>query len=175
MAKRFWELYFTLFAFLPTPVVLGLARLGPVGLLRPGPGTWGSLLGLLVYTAFFYPQSAWVQWLFMAVLLIIALGACHEAEVRLAKRDPSEVVLDEFAAIPLCFLGLTDEMRFSGAAWPWFLAAFVLFRLFDIFKPLVISKLQNLPGGWGVLMDDVAAALATCLILHVLARMHWLG
>ena len=52
--------------------------------------------------------------------------------------------------------------------WPVLIAGFVLFRLFDIFKPFGISKLQNLPGGLGCVADDLAAALASCIVLHLL-------
>ena len=70
--------------------------------------------------------------------------------------------------MPLCFLGWrmiagTQPLAFLGLM----LAGFLLFRLFDIWKPLVIDKLQGLPGGWGIVLDDTAAALATCLTLHV--------
>jgi phosphatidylglycerophosphatase A len=70
--------------------------------------------------------------------------------------------------MPLCFLGWPALARPLGPwpAWAVFIAGFLLFRLFDIAKPLGIRKLENLPGGWGIVADDVAAALATCAVLH---------
>ena len=64
--------------------------------------------------------------------------------------DPSEVVSDEVAGMWLALIGIP-------VTWPGLLAAFLLFRLFDVWKPGPINRLQNLPGGWGVMMDDVAA------------------
>ena len=155
--------------FLPTRVVLALARLGPVGRRLPAPGTWGSVAGLLYFTVFFYPLGAVATVLLSTLACYLAVALCGEAEFRLARKDPGEVILDEFVVMPLCFLG----WRLLVGPWPaWavFLTGFALFRLFDILKPFGIRRLQNLPGGWGVVADDVAAALASCAVLHVA---HW--
>jgi phosphatidylglycerophosphatase A len=76
------------------------------------------------------------------------------------------VVLDEFIVIPLCFLGW-QSLDGHLPYWAILLAGFALFRFFDIVKPLGIGRLQRLPGGWGVVADDVGAALAACATLHV--------
>lgn len=162
--------------FLPASIVLGCATLGPVGRRLPAPGTWGSAAGLIYVTILFFPLSAGWGWLgylgLCAAGLYFAVALCGEAEFRLGRKDPGEVILDEFAAMPLCFLG-----------WPWLhailpvwgimLAGFALFRVFDIAKPLGIRRLQDLPGGWGVVIDDVAAALAACATLQLAGRI-WL-
>jgi phosphatidylglycerophosphatase A len=158
--------------FLPTHVVLNLARLGPIGPRLPAPGTWGSVAGMLYFTVFFYPLGAVATVLLSLVACYLAVALCGEAEFRLARKDPGEVILDEFVVMPLCFLG----WRYLVGPWPpWavFLAGFALFRFFDILKPLGINKLQDLPGGWGVVVDDVAAALASCATMH-LAKLIWL-
>ena len=153
--------------FLPQQMVLNFATLGPIGLIRKAPGTWGSVAGLLYFTLFFYQLDVFFTLLFGAVGIYVAVALCGEAEFRLGKRDPGEIVLDEFVAIPFCFLGW---YQLTAVAPPWaiFLAGFGLFRLFDIWKPLWIGKLQSLPDGWGVVMDDIAAAIATCLTLHII-------
>jgi phosphatidylglycerophosphatase A len=92
----------------------------------------------------------------------LAVGLCGEAEVRLGKQDPGEVILDEFVAMPLCFLGWPALVATGWPVWAIYAAGFGLFRFFDILKPLGISRLQGLPGGWGVVVDDLAAALAAC-------------
>ena len=74
---------------------------------------------------------------------------------------------------PLCFLGW-GALAATWPAWAAGLAGFALFRLFDIAKPLGIRRLQDLPGGWGVVVDDVAAALAACATLHA-ARCAWVA
>lgn len=150
---------------LPNVVVLGLATLGPVGRFLPAPGTWGSLAGLGFFWLGFRHLS--LGWALVASGLAAALAVaiCGEAEVRLRKKDPGEVILDEFVAMPLCFLGWPTLVN-AGPAWALGLAGFALFRLFDILKPLGISRLQTLSAGWGVVVDDLAAALAACGVLH---------
>jgi phosphatidylglycerophosphatase A len=160
--------------FLPSGLVIAVATLGPVGRMRKAPGTWGSLAGLMYFTLFFYQLGVFGTLLFSAVGIYVAVAFCGEAEFRLGKRDPGEIVLDEVIAIPLCFLGWPALL---GVAPPWaiFIAGFLLFRFFDVLKPLGIARLQHLPGGWGVVADDVAAALATCAALHGLGALAGLG
>jgi phosphatidylglycerophosphatase A len=152
--------------FLPGRTVIALATLGPLGKRLPAPGTWGSLAGLMYFTVFFYPLCAFAYLLLTVIGLYFAVALCGEAEFRLGRRDPGEVILDEFVAMPLCFLDWR-ALSVHYPAWAIFLAGFALFRLFDITKPFGISKLQDLPGGWGVVADDVAAALAACGTLHL--------
>ena len=151
---------------LPGPLVVACATLGPLGRRLPAPGTWGSLAGVL-YFAVFLQRAGTVGILVASVIgAYLAVGLCGEAEIRLGEKDPGQVVLDEFVVMPLCFLGWRAV---SGALplWAILLAGFALFRFFDIVKPLGIARLQRLPGGWGVVADDVAAALAACATLHL--------
>lgn len=150
----------------PTATVVALATLGPLGRKLPAPGTWGSVAGLLYFTVFFQRLSFGGNLVASAVGLYIAVAFCGEAELRLRKKDPGAVILDEFVAIPLCFLGWR-ELIGPLPAWAVLLAGFALFRFYDILKPLGIRRLQKLPGGWGVAIDDTAAALATCVTLHL--------
>jgi phosphatidylglycerophosphatase A len=153
---------------LSTKVVLTFATLGPVGRKLPAPGTWGSLAGLLFYTVFFARAGVIATILGSALAGWLAVGLCGEAEIRMGRKDPGEVILDEVVAMPLCFLGwATLEVRWP--AWAVLLGGFALFRFFDILKPLGIARLQALPGGWGVVIDDTAAALAACGALHAIA------
>jgi phosphatidylglycerophosphatase A len=162
--------------FLPSNIVISCATLGPVGRARRAPGTWGSLVGLIYQLVVFHPLARNVTGQIILLLLIatgiwFAIAICAEAEFRLGKRDPGEVVLDEFVSMPLCFIGWPAMLVGPWAMHPWaiFVAAFALFRLFDITKPLGIKKLQDLPGGIGVVVDDVAAAILTCVVLHGIA------
>jgi phosphatidylglycerophosphatase A len=153
---------------LATGTVLALATLGPVGRRLPAPGTWGSAIGILLFTLAChgrYPGDA-TTLLLGALGACLAVGICGEAEVRLGQKDPSEVILDEFVAMPLCFLGWA-ALPPMLPAWGVLLAGFGLFRLFDILKPFGIARVQTLPGGWGVVLDDTAAALAACASLHL--------
>jgi phosphatidylglycerophosphatase A len=153
---------------LPSNVVVNVATLGPVGRL-PAPGTWGTVAGVAWYIVMYGSGNVAVGLLLTLVVLYLAFAFCGEAESRMRKIDPPEVVLDEFASVPIIFLGLDDLMA-TGGAWIIVLAGFALFRLFDITKPLGIRGLQRFPGGVGVLLDDVAAAFASCVLLHVVFR-----
>jgi phosphatidylglycerophosphatase A len=147
-------------------VVIACATLGPLGRKLPAPGTWGSLAGLLYFAVFFQRATIGANLVATAIGAYLAVAFCGEAEVRLRKKDPGEVVLDEVVAIPLCFLGWRSIVGLAPM-WALLLAGFALFRLFDILKPFGISRLQSLPGGWGVVADDLAAALAACATLHI--------
>jgi phosphatidylglycerophosphatase A len=159
---------------LPPEAVVALATLGPVGRRMPAPGTWGSAAGVLFFFVCF-TQLGYLEYLIIgAAMAYLAVGICGQAEIQLESHDPPEVIFDEFVAMPICFLG----WRMLAGTQPlafllMLLAGFVLFRFFDIRKPFVINSLQRLPGGWGIVLDDTAAALATCATLHI-AHAIWM-
>lgn len=159
---------------LPPEAVVNIATLGPVGRRLPAPGTWGSAAGVLFFFVCF-TQLGYVEYLVIgAAMTYFAVGICGQAEIQLETHDPPEVIFDEFVAIPICFFGW--RMLAGTQPLPFLcmlLAGFVLFRFFDIRKPLVINSLQRLPGGWGIVLDDTAAALATCATLHI-AHAIWM-
>jgi len=152
-----------------------LATLGPVGRKMPAPGTWGSAAGLFFYILVLAPLNLRDWRIFLLAVIALNTAAvviCHTAEHRIGKKDPPEVIFDEFAALPLVFLGaetfIRQTARGSDYAFAWALLGFLLFRVFDILKPFGIRKLQALRGGLGIVADDIAAALAACAALHVL-------
>ncbi|MFP4156415.1 MAG: phosphatidylglycerophosphatase A [Opitutales bacterium] len=157
-------------ALLPTPLVVNLATLGPLGRVRKAPGTWGSVAGLALYAVCFH----WVHPLAFVLLAgffaYLAVAFCDAAEKRLQMRDPGMIVLDEFVAVPLVFFGMggPDGLIMANGGWPVLLAGFALFRFFDVLKPPGINGLQNLPGGLGCVADDLAAGVAACLSLHLI-------
>jgi phosphatidylglycerophosphatase A len=154
---------------LPTSLVVNGATLGPIGRKLPAPGTWGSVAGLLYFLLIIAGRvDVFGNLLFSAIGAYVAVAICGEAEIRLHRTDPGMIILDEFVAMPLCFLGwesLPSPLPLRAVIL--LLAGFGLFRFYDILKPLGISRLQRLPGGWGVVLDDTAAALAACATLHV--------
>jgi phosphatidylglycerophosphatase A len=151
---------------LPSRMIVACATLGPLGRKLPAPGTWGSLAGLLYFAVFFQRASIGAILIATAIAGYLAVAFCGEAEVRLRRKDPGEIILDEVIAMPLCYLGWRT-LPGGAPAWALLLAGFALFRLFDIAKPFGIRRLQSLPAGWGVVADDLAAALVACAALHV--------
>jgi len=154
---------------LPKWLVVETATLGPLGRRLPAPGTWGSLAGVL-YTLVFFGRIGWLPTLLITVALsYVAVGLTGEASRRLGRKDPGEVNLDEFIVMPLVFLGWQSTAFAGWPAWAVLGLGFGFFRLFDILKPFGISRLQRWPGGWGIVADDFAAALAACASLHLAA------
>lgn len=146
-----------------------------IGRIPFAPGTFGSLLGL-VWTWIllrFSPNLA----LFLLGSLALTLAAVwigHKAERALGKEDPGQIVLDEICAIPFASLALVitsgqlDKSLLDPTRWPWWLAIFLLFRLFDIWKPWPVKQIQDLPRGWGLVLDDILAAGYVSLVLWLL-------
>ncbi|MBF0212210.1 MAG: phosphatidylglycerophosphatase A [Magnetococcales bacterium] len=132
------------------------------GRLPKAPGTWGTVaaIPLAMLAQWSGPVGGW-----MLLSLVCVLGV-WSAEVvccTLQRKDPSEVVIDEVA-------GFLLAMMIAPSGWGWMVGGFLLFRLFDIFKPWPVDVLERLPGGWGVMADDLAAGLYAGLSLFCLAR-----
>jgi phosphatidylglycerophosphatase A len=128
------------------------------GLGKPGPGTWGSVAAVLLWSTFawlVHPASqTMLIALLVGVVLSIALGvpAATIAARESGRHDPGFVVIDEVAGQWIALLG-------SPADWRHALIALILFRLFDITKPFPARQLEHLPEGWGIVFDDVASGL----------------
>lgn len=156
--------------FIPRSTVLNVATVWKVGLVKRAPGTFGSIVGILWYIVAFWRLNAF-EFAFLYILSnYISVLFCGEAEAILGKTDPECVILDEVCAMPLCFFNMPDFTRYI-ANWKVLLLGFVLFRVFDIFKPFGIKKLQKYPRGIGIVIDDIAAALATFLCLQIVFLM----
>ncbi len=131
------------------------------GYSRIAPGTCGSL-GALV-PAILLARAGWRP-LYFAALAIVALPAAvwsaHRTAQRLGKKDPSLVVIDEVVGQWIALAGAA-----SLAHWPVWVAAFALFRVMDIWKPAPVRQLERLPGGYGIVADDVMAGIYAALVL----------
>jgi phosphatidylglycerophosphatase A len=128
------------------------------GMGKPGPGTWGSVAAVLLWAL-----AAWSLHLSghglllalgigIALSIILGVPAATIAERESGRHDPGLVVIDEVAGQWIALLG-------SPADWRHGLIALVLFRIFDITKPFPVRRLERLPGGWGIVFDDVGAGL----------------
>ena len=150
-------------------ITLFLATLGPVGRNLPAPGTCGSLAGILVFIILVQLTDLNPHMIALGCVPLFLLGVplCRRAEILLDRKDPKEVIWDEFIVIPFIFWPLAAEITgpLTQPTFLWIGAGFLLFRFFDISKPLIIHQSQRLPGGWGVMVDDLLAALASSVIL----------
>jgi phosphatidylglycerophosphatase A len=133
-----------------------------IGLVTPAPGTVGGLLGIpLSWAVMQLPGLAW-QLGATLVIGLVAVSICSRAVRMIGGDDPQEIVLDEIAVLPIVYLG-------SGlTSWSVLWVGWLLFRLFDITKPMPVRNLEKLPLGWGVVADDAAAACYACVSLWVL-------
>jgi phosphatidylglycerophosphatase A len=121
------------------------------------PGTAGSLLGALIIYFFIPTSSALLPFL---ILLFFVVGVYSgTAMEKIHGHDPSLVVIDEI-------VGMGISLLYVPRIWWLFLIAFVLFRLFDIVKPPPVNAIQKLPGGWGIMLDDVLAGIYALVIVQ---------
>jgi phosphatidylglycerophosphatase A len=169
-------------------IALALATCG-VGLIPLAPGTWGSAVGVLIYLAlgrgaqetFDYvvargldlsPQTfqTLLTTAMLLVVFVISLAgtwAATRAEKLLGKKDPGAVVVDEVAGQLVAFLFVP-----WGAGWWTVVAGFVAFRVFDIWKPYPVRRLEDLGGGLGVMADDLLAGFYAAALMSLLISIH---
>ncbi|TVR40493.1 MAG: phosphatidylglycerophosphatase A [Planctomycetota bacterium] len=159
-----------------------IATAGGAGCLRPMPGTWGSIWAAVIALAivFWTPSSAWGA-VFCALTLLSSFAgwwACPWAIRHYGRSDPSQVVIDEVAGLwlALALLALVLPSLMQTAAIGTIVIAFLWFRLFDVWKPWPISRLERLPGATGIMADDLAAGLAAALFtaFSLVAWMQWI-
>ena len=154
---------------LVTRIVEGLATALYLGKIPFAPGTFGTLMGIPV--AWLFIQAGPVAYMVLTIALILFACVIAELHERYTNaHDPKEIVIDEVA-------GYVVAMTWLPYTWQSFLGAFLLFRLFDIWKPGPIRKMdQTIKGGLGTVLDDVAAGLAASIILQVIyTQTDWLG
>lgn len=167
---------------------LGVATCG-VGLISIAPGTWGSAVGVGIYLllreasarVFVYATARGIsvppleafRTTFMLVMLIglsvVGVWAASRAEKLLGRKDPGAVVVDEVAGQLITFL----FVPFDAGMWA-IVAGFVAFRVFDIWKPYPIRRLESLESGLGIMADDVLAGAYAATLMSLLTSIYLL-
>jgi len=145
---------------------LGLGTGLGIGYIPVMPGTFGTLLGIPL--AWAIGSTKWPTSIQISVevgILLIGIPICGRAARLFGRTDPGSVVYDELAAFPLVFLSV--PMTFTTA-----ILGFIWFRIFDIVKPWPVRMLERLPGGLGIMADDVAAALFAALALWLTLKAY---
>lgn len=142
------------------------------GRMRPGPGTWGSAAAVLIWAVVARAVGERSQWIVLAGLAVLAITVGIPAATRFARasqlKDPQSVVIDEVA-------GQWITLLFAPVSWKTLLAGFILFRAFDILKPPPVRQLERLPGGTGIVVDDVAAGLYALLVMQLVLHFRLLS
>ena len=140
------------------------------GRLKPGPGTWGSVAALVAWFAVAvgtHASAAVVMWGTLAAAVIatlVGIPASTIVERESGREDPGFVVIDEVAGQWIVLIG-------TPVNWEHALLGLALFRLFDIVKPWPVRKLERLPAGTGIMLDDVAAGILGLIVMLVVC--HW--
>jgi len=138
-----------------------------LGLSPIAPGTVGTLWGVLL-VVFLWPilPNPGVQAAVAALLALVAIFICEAGDRWFKTKDDRRIVADEYLTFPLCMIGLPISREF----WWVLVMAFVTCRVFDILKPPPANSLQRLPGGLGIVIDDVIASLYSLALNHILFR-----
>ena len=127
-----------------------------LGKLPFAPGSWGSLGALLLWLLL--PVTFSVHLSVIIILFVLGVYSSSKMAKYLDEHDPSEVVIDEVVGMGISLFMLPHNFLL-------YLLSFILFRVFDILKPSFIYRIQNLSGGWGIMLDDVLAGLLTFTIV----------
>jgi phosphatidylglycerophosphatase A len=135
-----------------------------IGYLQPGSGTWAAAVTVLLWWA----ASHWLPagWLLLAALLasaaitLIGIPPSTVVARESGVKDPGFVVIDEVAGQMIALIG-------APLHWKYLVASFILFRSFDIVKPFPLRRLESLPGGAGIMLDDVGAGLYALVLLQI--------
>jgi phosphatidylglycerophosphatase A len=141
------------------------------GLLKPGPGTYASIAALLLWFAAahaFHPTIATLAIATAAAAIaatLIGIPAATIVARESGRKDPGQVVIDEVA-------GQLFTLILCPPDWPHAILALILFRLFDILKPWPIRKLESLPAGTGIMLDDVAAGLLALICVQLIHLLY---
>ncbi|MBC8466119.1 phosphatidylglycerophosphatase A [bacterium] len=143
-------------------LIVNFATLGPIGNLPTAPGTWGSAFAVLIWWFGFSHLNSLLILLIILMLFPIAVLSSNYAEKQLGK-DARSIVIDEV-------IGQWITLSFCPFYYLNAIFAFFLFRIFDITKPTPVRNLEKLPGGWGVVMDDVAAGVYGMIAMILLNK-----
>lgn len=128
------------------------------------PGTLGTLLGIIP-AIFILSQSLILQIVYCFIIVFFGFLICDKAAKIIGEKDPSCIVADEYCTLPITVIGFSDPI--------FILTGFIFHRFFDILKPWPIKKLEELPGGLGIILDDFLSAIFALIINMILFVYHF--
>ncbi len=133
------------------------------------PGTAGAFVASIIWVILLFLFSTYIfpiTILLICLFTILGIWSSNVLEPVWGK-DPSRIVVDEMVGVWIPLLIVNKGELENGTYFWYVLAAFVLFRLFDIIKPFGVRKMEKLKGGWGIMMDDILAGIYSLLVLFV--------
>jgi phosphatidylglycerophosphatase A len=125
-------------------------------------GTVGSIPGVIIAWGLLHLSVGWQAGI-AAALALIAIPICHAAEPVFKKKDDGRIVADEYLTFPLCIVGLQGALFAHPSFW---MVAFVTNRALDIIKPAPARQIQKVPGGPGIVLDDIVSSLYALALNH---------
>jgi phosphatidylglycerophosphatase A len=140
---------------------VAFASFGYVGFAPVAPGTVGAAAAIPFFLLLRWAGSPWLEVAVCAAIVVAGAWSARLTEQALGVEDPGPVVIDEV-------VGMLVSLLFLPGTWQVILAAFIAFRVFDIVKPWPAGRLEHVPGGWGVMADDVMAGVYANLAVHLL-------
>ena len=129
------------------------------GYIRFASGTWGSLAALIIYIIPGFENPSLMIFI-ISLFILIGVPIASKFEVLYGK-DPKECTIDEFVGMWITLLFLPKKI------W-WIVLAFIIWRAMDIIKPFPVRKLENIKGGWGVILDDIMAAIYSFILIQLI-------
>lgn len=144
-------------------IVHAISTAGGIGYLPVAPGTWAALATTLIwYYLKSYTQLLNSGSIELTIILVITIAGIITSDLSARDwgKDPSKVVIDEVAGMSIALLWITPNIRY-------YVAGLILFRFFDILKPLGIKKMEKMKGGIGIMSDDVLAGIYSLIVLRL--------
>lgn len=139
-----------------------------LGQLPIAPGTWGSLGATILYAGLYMVCPVWLLAVFTVLILVGSIPLCNWASLYMAQHDPSNVVLDELVGQWIALFPGVWIVSWDGSLLGAFVTGFLIFRVFDVLNVFPVNVIEKLPGGWGIVFDDVMAGIYANLILHLI-------
>ena len=150
-------------------IAVAIASFGYTGFAPVAPGTVGSAAAFLLILPLRWAAVPGLEPAAAILLFVLGVWSARITERHLGVEDPGPVVLDEV-------VGMFVSLVWLPSSWPVFLSAFVAFRAFDIVKLWPTNRFERLPGGWGIMADDVMAGVYANAVVHLLVwwRPEWM-
>jgi phosphatidylglycerophosphatase A len=142
-------------------ILLLIATFFNIGKMPLAPGTWASLVTMITF--YFinpYLETFWAKIISLIIIFLIGIPAAGYAEKYFQKKDPGQCVIDEVAGQMVCLI-------FIPYSFSYYLAAFFIFRIFDVLKPFPIRLVEKFSHGFGIMADDIIAGLYTLVVLKL--------